>query len=1120
MKQRLLADLRARIDRHVKGDSSGALEDAALAVVAELTALGDLDAGDLALVAAFHVCRYEALGPEQGQDDLQVALALYTHLHAVDPRRVPPAVRDLLGLDSQDAGVELMQEYERTGRLDHLERAISLFRQDVLEHRPEWSIGRYHLGLALLRRFERFGEPADLHEAIELGRGAVAAAALDDPRRVGLFQSGLVFGLLRRFELAGELSDVDEAIELGREVVATTTTTGDPDHVVDRSNLAMALLRRFEWTGQPADLDEAVGFGRLAAADTRHREHAMHLANFANVLVRRFELHGQPGDLDEAVDACRRAITATPADHPGFASYQANLASALHVRYEYGGRLADLDEAIELGHQALDATPVGHPARFRRAGLASAVLQLRFERTGQLADLDEAVDLSRVAVAAVPADHASRSLRSAIAIGPLVRRFERTGQPADLDEAIALGRQAIIALPDGHPSRGALESTVSVALQARFERTGDPSDLDDAIALARAGVAAVPDGHLDRGMVLANLALMLRTGFEHAGRPADLDEAINAARAAVATVPADHPNRAALLDNFGYLLQLRFGRSHRQSDVDEAIAAGRAAAGAVQSPLAARVHAAARRWGGLAAAHRKHDEALAGVAAAVGLLPALAWHGLDRVTREHHLAEWSGLASEAAVFALTARQPQRAVELLEQGRSVLWESLLHVRTDLSRLAEADPETAARLDGIRALLDQHAPTAGRFLMIAPESTDGARPADRAQLAHEWDDTVERVRRIPGFEHFLSPTPFTELGRAADEGPVVIVNVAHARCDALIVRASADGPRVDPVPLPDLTVSSATDRANELIISLDRATRPGARFLDREQARHITHDVLAWLWDAVAAPVLDALGPDTRRLWWCPTGPLTLLPLHAAGHYPRTTSADTTTSAVPEHLISSYTTTLTALLGARRRPTNRAGTLLAIGLPDTPGAPQPLPAVPAELAAVRLRFPPDGVRQLTGPEATHDAVLRGLADHSWTHWSCHGGQNLADPASGAMFLWDRPLTVLDIAAQRLDDAELAYLSACQTAVGGGQLPDEAIHLAAAFQLAGYRHVIATLWSIRDEHAPAMADTVYRTLTATGQPDADAAATALHTAITRLRANHPTDPTIWAAYTHNGP
>jgi CHAT domain-containing protein len=50
--------------------------------------------------------------------------------------------------------------------------------------------------------------------------------------------------------------------------------------------------------------------------------------------------------------------------------------------------------------------------------------------------------------------------------------------------------------------------------------------------------------------------------------------------------------------------------------------------------------------------------------------------------------------------------------------------------------------------------------------------------------------------------------------------------------------------------------------------------------------------------------------------------------------------------------------------------------------------------------------------------------------------------------------------------------------------------------------------------------MADTIYRTLTATGQPDADTAATALHTATTQLRANHPTDPTIWAAYTHNGP
>ena len=43
------------------------------------------------------------------------------------------------------------------------------------------------------------------------------------------------------------------------------------------------------------------------------------------------------------------------------------------------------------------------------------------------------------------------------------------------------------------------------------------------------------------------------------------------------------------------------------------------------------------------------------------------------------------------------------------------------------------------------------------------------------------------------------------------------------------------------------------------------------------------------------------------------------------------------------------------------------------------------------------------------------------------------------------------------------DLANLSACQTARGDLRLLDEALHLAGALHLVGYRHVLATMWSI---------------------------------------------------------
>lgn len=205
----LIADLEARIARHVEGDSSGVLDEQALELVAELTRLGDPDAGSLARVAALHLCRSEALPPEHGAVDLRLAVALYTNLHTVDPRLVPPRVRDLFGLASpHDTGIALLRAYERSGQPEHLERAISLLRQEVLDDKAV--NGRYILAMALLRRFERFGG----------------------------------------------LSDVDEAIALFREVVAATAT--HPDYAPALSTLAIALRRRFEKTGQRADLDEAI----------------------------------------------------------------------------------------------------------------------------------------------------------------------------------------------------------------------------------------------------------------------------------------------------------------------------------------------------------------------------------------------------------------------------------------------------------------------------------------------------------------------------------------------------------------------------------------------------------------------------------------------------------------------------------------------------------------------------------------------------------------------------------------------------------------------------------------------------------------------------------------------
>lgn len=109
---------------------------------------------------------------------------------------------------------------------------------------------------------------------------------------------------------------------------------------------------------------------------------------------------------------------------------------------------------------------------------------------------------------------------------------------------------------------------------------------------------------------------------------------------------------------------------------------------------------------------------------------------------------------------------------------------------------------------------------------------------------------------------------------------------------------------------------------------------------------------------------------------------------------------------------------------------------------------------------------------------------------------------------------------IAEQNLSGAELAFLSACHTARGTSALADEAIHLAAAFQLAGFPHVVGTLWRLADDPAPDIAREFYQALTASAQ-GAGGSARALHDAVQRLRQDPAHAARLnWACYVHVGP
>lgn len=160
------------------------------------------------------------------------------------------------------------------------------------------------------------------------------------------------------------------------------------------------------------------------------------------------------------------------------------------------------------------------------------------------------------------------------------------------------------------------------------------------------------------------------------------------------------------------------------------------------------------------------------------------------------------------------------------------------------------------------------------------------------------------------------------------------------------------------------------------------------------------------------------------------------------------------------------------------------------------------------------------RLAGPQATRDAVLSALPRHRIAHFACHAVTDPRFPALNQLLLHDHltaPLTAIELSALNVPDAELAYLSACETARSNEALIHEAVHIATAFQLAGYRHVVATLWPVADNAAGRIADDFYTGLAPSLTID-DTART-LHRAMCGLRADTPQEPSRWAAHIHLG-
>ncbi|KAG1871575.1 hypothetical protein F4604DRAFT_2013560 [Suillus subluteus] len=737
-----------------------------------------------------HTCQGQRRGNGQDIDEAVTLLKETLALHpAGHPNRDPKQFGSLHNLVNQ-----LSIHFEHQSNDQDLDQAISLSREALAllptDH-LNWSKSLNNLANQLSAHFEHRGNVQDLDDAMALHREALALRPHGHPDWTKSLNN-LANQLSTHSEHQGNVQDLDDAIALHTEALALFPV-GDLNWFRSLHNLANQLSTHFEHRSNIQDLDQAITLSKealallptnhsncreaLALLSTNHSNRSKSLNNLVNQLSTRFEHRGNDQDLDDAMALHREALTLQPDGHPDRTKSLNNLANQHSLRFKYRGNAKDLDQAIALHSEALALCPVGHPDQTKSLNNLANPHSVHFKE----------------ALALHPDRHPDRIRTLNNFANQYSIRFEYQGNDQDLDQAIALHREALTlhlvgdpnqskslynlannlsthsrreALglrPSGHSDQSKSLSCLANRLSNRFNDQGNGQDLDEAITFHREALALSLVGHSDRSGSLSNLAYGLSTRFKHRSNDQDLDEVIMLHREALVLCRLEvHESLATM-----YLLFHQSGLEDPIKDTGNLNAVMdhlKAAANVVSRGSLPRLRASLR-WVHHASQH-SHGTKLEAYAISMQLLDTYMSVTASVSSRHNAMKEFpSTLAMDAISCALRSGDVRHAVELLEQGRTIIWTQMTGLRTPLDSLQTHSDHAVVLMQRFRNL--------SSLLDKPPVShTDGtprvaveAEVARYRHLVEDWNRVVEEIWRIEGFSHFLLSPLISDLQEAA-------------------------------------------------------------------------------------------------------------------------------------------------------------------------------------------------------------------------------------------------------------------------------------------------------------------------------------------------------------------
>ena len=366
-----------------------------------------------------------------------------------------------------------------------------------------------------------------------------------------------------------------------------------------------------------------------------------------------------------------------PKGHAAHTSFLGGLGHSFHLRYQIEGNSSDLNRAIDIGQKRLDLCPPGHQEHVSAPGHLAVSLQYHYEIHKNEVDLERIIEMQQRMLDLCPLSHPDHTLALGHLTTSLTNHYYAKGDVNDLNRAIEMGQRRLELCPPGHPEHATAIGSLAVSLDEHYHMQGNLADLDKAIELKERKLEFCPPGHQSHGLALYSLAWSLREHYGATKNQSNLNKAIKLFKEALDNHPAQHRHFAAIVEQLTETILLS---NSSPQDAFETFKRLKACGPAVSPDLWDATQAWVKN-----AEKYNHPSVLEAYQTTLNTLDHLTSMQSSLDSRHETMqARVADLANNAFSCAMRYNDLSMGVELLEQGRGILWNQL--ARFDISIVA--------------------------------------------------------------------------------------------------------------------------------------------------------------------------------------------------------------------------------------------------------------------------------------------------------------------------------------------------------------------------------------------------------------------------------------------------